>query len=88
MQKQTGKSINLTDIWIIVYLISIYVFAITTGETYISKLASLPMLAALLIYVLAHEHRVVFSSFEKGFILFILVCFCSCFWAQNFDYAF
>ena len=47
MQKQTGKSINLTDIWIIVYLISIYVFAITTGETYISKLASLPMLAAL-----------------------------------------
>ena len=88
MQKQIGKSINLTDIWIIVYLISIYVFAITTGETYISKLASLPMLAALLIYVLAHEHRVVFSSFEKGFILFILVCFCSCFWAQNFDYAF
>lgn len=87
MQKQRRHKFNITDGFIIIYFISVYVFAITTGETYISKLASLPMLVALSIYILLHGKKIIISKYEKAFLLFIIICFMSCFWARNSDYS-
>lgn len=87
MQKQATKRFNLTDVLIIIYFVSIYVFAITTGVTYISKIASIPMFAALLIYTFSHGNKLFFLKYEKAFLVFIGICFLSCFYAANFDYA-
>ena len=87
MQKQRRDRFNLTDVWIIVYFISVYVFAITTGVTYISKLASIPMLASLVFYVIIHNYRIIFSKYEIAFFSFLVICFLSCIWALNSDYA-